>query len=567
MGNQFYKGLVVSDFNTSNFVGYLSNDPGAPQVQAVANPFGQVVQTLTNRTSDYWRNPAPDFFVAWTQPQCVINSFNSIVNGQSASLEEVFADVDWYASLLASAASSVRFAFISTWVMPSYNRGLGMLDLKSQRGVTSALMRMNLRLMDNLEKTPNLYILGADRWFQLAGRDAFNPKFWYLGKIAYSNDVYKEAVIDVKAALQGITGQSRKLILLDLDDTLWGGVVGDLGWEKIRLGGHDAVGEAFVDFQRALKALKNRGILLGIVSKNEEDVALTAIDHHPEMVLRSDDFSGWRINWGDKAQNIAELVSELNLGLQSVVFIDDNPVERARVKEAFPEILVPDWPEDKMLYRKALLELTCFDVPVISQEDLERTDMYVAERKRTAVKKEVISLDKWLESLDMKVVVAELDNGNVSRATQLLNKTNQMNLTTRRLTETELTDWAKQTGNRFWVFSVTDRFGNYGLTGIGSIEMEGRKCRIVDFILSCRVMGRKVEETMLYHLIRAAKELKAEEVIAEYLLTPKNKPCLSFFETSGLAHLADSNIFSWKTSDDYSKPTQVEIVSGPVQNE
>jgi len=564
MDKQAYQCLIVSDFNVSNFAGYLGNDTNPPVVTINTGPFGQVVQVLVNRELDCWSDPAPDFLVVWTQPQNVINAFISIMNGQPVPLEEVFAEVDNYTNLLAAASSDVKFVFVPTWVVPSYHRGLGMLDMKVRFGLANTLMRMNLRLLDNLEKTSNLYVLNADRWFQLAGKNAFNPKSWYMGKIAYGNEVYKEAVKDIKAAIQGMAGQSRKLILLDLDDTLWGGIVGDIGWENIQLGGHDAIGEAFVDFQRALKAIKNRGILLGIVSKNDESIALTAIDKHPEMLLRRDDFSGWKINWNDKARNIAELISEMNLGPQSVVFIDDSPAERARVKDALPEILVPDWPEDKMLYKKTLLELTCFDVPAISQEDFERTKMYVAERKRAVVKSEVGSIEEWLEHLDIKILVAELGENNLSRTTQLLNKTNQMNLTTRRMTEAELIAWARQPNHRSWVFRVTDKFGDYGLTGIASVEIEDSRGKIVDFILSCRVMGRKVEEAMLYHITSIAKELGIKEIFCEYLPTPKNKPCLAFFETSGFSRQGGSNIFSWKTTENYPKPTQVNIGYEPA---
>src|SRR5262249_53417094 len=157
---------------------------------------------------------------------------------------------------------------------------------------------------------------------------------WYLGKIPFSNDVFKDAVSDVKTAIRGLSGQSKKLVILDLDDTLWGGIVGDIGWQDLVLGGHHPIGESLVDFQKELKALKNRGILLAVVSKNEESIALEAIRNHPEMVIKERDLVGWRINWNDKAANIADLVRELNIGLDSVVFVDDNPVERARVREA-----------------------------------------------------------------------------------------------------------------------------------------------------------------------------------------------------------------------------------------
>ena len=161
----------------------------------------------------------------------------------------------------------------------------------------------------------NAYPLDTGRWLAATGAGAFNPQLWYMGKVPFANAVFQEAAADIRAGLEALSGRSRKLIVLDLDDTMWGGIVGDVGVEQIKLGEHDPIGEAFVDFQNTLRTLRNRGILLVIVSKNEHDIAMQAIAEHPEMVLRPHDFVGWRINWRDKAQNILELVEELNLGL------------------------------------------------------------------------------------------------------------------------------------------------------------------------------------------------------------------------------------------------------------
>ena len=248
------------------------------------------------------------------------------------------------------AASAYRSVFVPTWTQPSYERGLGLIDLR-EGGVARALHAMNHRLFEKLAAAGNVYVLDAERWMARVGKNAQPPKSWYIGKVPFHAEVFAEAARDIHAALGALAGRARKLLVLDLDDTMWGGIVGDVGWENLRLGGHDGTGEAFVDFQRAVKGLTRRGIVLAVVSKNEEATALEAIRKHPEMVVREEDLVAWRINWNDKAQNILEIVKELNLGLQSVVFIDDNPVERARVREALPEVLVPEWPEDKHLYR------------------------------------------------------------------------------------------------------------------------------------------------------------------------------------------------------------------------
>src|SRR5439155_717764 len=253
-----------------------------------------------------------------------------------------------------------------------------------------------------------IFVLDAARWVAVHGEKSFSQRLWYLSKTPFGFEFLKMAAVEIKAAVRALTGETRKLLLVDLDETLWGGIVGDLGWQSIRLGGHDPIGEAFRDFQLGLKILKERGVLLGIVSKNEESTALEAIRSHPEMVLRQDDFAGWRINWEDKAQNIVDLVSELNLGLESVVFIDDSPVERARVRQALPDVFVPEWPADVMGRKSALMQLHCFDAPLVTTEDVGRTNMYFAEKKRQAARTEVASLGEWLDSLNIRVAAEPL---------------------------------------------------------------------------------------------------------------------------------------------------------------
>ena len=377
-------------------------------------------------------------------------------------------------------------------------------------------------------------------------------------RLPFQRRYWRQLLKTSMVPIAGILGQAKKLVLVDLDETLWGGIVGDIGYENIVLGGHDPVGEAFVDFQKALKGLKKRGILLGIVSKNEESVALEAIEKHPEMILSKDDFISWRINWHDKAQNIVDLVEEVSLGLQSVVFIDDNPIERARVREALPEVFVPEWPENKLLYPECLAKLTCFDIPNISEEDIRRTKMYIAERGRSQLKIEVSSLDEWLKTLDLQVTVEELNEINLKRATQLLNKTNQMNLRTRRMTETELIEWAGKKNHILYTFRVLDRFGDSGLTGIASVSIDGQTARIIDFILSCRVMGRKIEETMLHALSTLIRSKGLSKLVAHYNPTAKNLPCLRFFENSGLKNYGNG-VFIWDMACEYPMPDHIHL--------
>ena len=551
--------ILISDFNIEPLARYLENDTSLPSIKSTIAPFGQVMQTLIDDSLDCWKK-SYDMALIWTRPEGVIDSFSKAMNFQQVSLDDIFAEVDEFAKATARLEHKVKTVIVPTWVMPFYRHGYGMLNMKKGLGLKNTLMRMNLRLADNIENVSNVFVLDAERWFQGVEADIFNPKLWYMGKIPYGNTVFKKSTLDIKSALQGIAGNAKKIIIVDLDDILWGGIVGDVGWKNLRLGGHDPIGEAFVDFQKALKTYKNRGILLGIASKNEESVALEAISSHPEMVLELKDFAGWRINWEDKALNIIELMKELNLGVQSAVFIDDNAVERARVGESLPEVLVPEWPTNKMFYKKALLSLTCFDTTAISEEDSKRAEQYLAEKKRKSLKSTLVSLDEWLKTLMMKVQVEELTTANIQRTIQLLNKTNQMNLSTRRMTEGEFLKWAHKKKHKVWTFRVSDKFGDSGLTGIASLDNDGAEGTIVDFILSCRVMGRKVEETMLHVIVEYAQSLGLKTLIAKYLPTPKNMPCYKFWRDSGFTHNEKDDTFTWKLNTGYSKPECIELI-------
>lgn len=546
--------LVVADFTIDELAAQLHESVDAPLLRTEVAPFGQVVPTLLSLAAS---ESPPELLVVWTRPETTCPSFQRVLAFERVDEAELLAEVDAYATLIADTTAQVRCVVVPSFTLPAHNRGWGLMDAR-KGGATRALCAMNLRLMDRLNELPNVHVLNAQRWVESTGKASASAKLWYLGKVPHHRDVFAEAVKDIKSALAAVSGAARKLVVVDLDDTLWGGIVGDAGWENLQLGGHDAVGESFVDFQRSLKNLKRRGILLAICSKNEESVALEAIRKHSEMVLRAEDFVAHRINWNDKARNVAEIAAELNLGMQSVVFIDDNPVERARVREALPEVFVPEWPEDKLLYASTLQSLRCFDVPTISQEDVARTEMYAAERKRASLVQQVGSIEEWLLSLEVRVLAERLDAANASRATQLLNKTNQLNLATRRLTQQELESWAAHPGRDLWVVHVSDKCGDSGLTGVVSIEQRDETAQIVDFLLSCRVMGRKIEEVLLHLAVESARRRGLSRVEALFLPTSKNKPCLDFWKRSGFTEVAD-NCFAREGADVYPVPSAVKL--------
>lgn len=350
-----------------------------------------------------------------------------------------------------------------------------------------------------------------------------------VAKIFYSQALFEKAATEIKALLRGSMGLGRKVIVCDLDNTLWGGVAADDGPHAIKLGAPDPVGECFYAFQTALKALRSRGILLAICSKNDEKFALSVIEDHPAMALRKSDFVAWRINWKDKVENLLGLAEDLNLGLDSFVFLDDSPQEREQIRQILPQVYTPDLPSSPSDFAPFLSSLACFETVALGREDFARTDAYQAERRR----KESLDLsgdvNNWLQSLEIKVQAAPLQQESLIRAAQLLNKTNQFNLSLRRMDEKSFWDWATEPDNFAFVFHVSDRFGDSGLTGLTTVSRIGVEAQIVDFVMSCRVMGKKIEEALLGYTVAQALAGGAARVIAPPVDGPRNAPAREFF--------------------------------------
>jgi FkbH-like protein len=546
---------LISDFNLQTLANYLENGESSPAVSVQVAPFGQVIPSLLASGEE----SRDKFAFVWTNPAAVVPTFATALRGETVKSDDALAEVQQFAQHVIAARDRFRSVLVCTWTLPHWQRGLGLLDLQNPSGLRHLLLKMNLELISSMDGAASVYLMDPQAWIEAGGKTAYSSKLWYLSKNPFGPEVLKHTASEIKAAVRTINGDSRKLIVTDLDDTLWGGVVGDVGWEGLQLGGHDHIGEAFVDLQLALKTLRNRGILLAIASKNDGQVALSALRQHPEMVLRPEDFSSSRINWNDKAANIAEIAAELRLGLRSIVFIDDNPAERARVREALPEVLVPDWPKDPTLAASILLGMDCFDSAHKTTEDHTRAEMYSTERKRESLKTEMPTVEDWLRSLGMRVTVEEMNASSRARVAQLFNKTNQMNLATRRLSESGLVQWTAQDRRKLLAFRVSDRFGDSGLTGILTLEFDGATATIRDFILSCRVMGRQVEEAMLAVAVETSRHAGCSQGQATYLPTPKNKPCHEFWMRSGFEPDATGSRFRWDVSREYPRPASIEL--------
>jgi FkbH-like protein len=364
----------------------------------------------------------------------------------------------------------------------------------------------------------------------------------------------------VARLLAAIRGKSRKVLVLDLDNTLWGGIIGDDGIDGIRLGQGDPRGEAFIDVQRAALALKRRGILLAVCSKNDEATARRAIREHPEMVLREDDFSAFQINWNDKATNVELLAERLSLGLDSFVLLDDNPAERAQVRLALPKVFVPELPSDPAAYARVLLRSGVFDSVTFSDEDRTRTELYASNVKRESLRTRSRDLGDFLRSLDMKVSFVAAGEAGWGRFTQLINKSNQFNLTARRYTEPEIAALVADPASLALQVRLVDRFGDNGMISAVICTPEGADWVLDTWVMSCRVLGRCVEEAVLNEIVERARAAGLRRLRGLYRPTGRNALVKEHYAKLGFAQLAvtaEEELWTLETAAFERRPTAI----------
>jgi len=520
---------IISSFNHANFCGLLKNSKFYDWAINEAN-YNQVFQTLTNPREKIWKNKK-DITLVWTTPESISPEFKKLLDRQPIKIKKIKEEVASFCSTLKLIKKNSNIVIIPKWILREPIVNNIALAYSKQLGLEYNLSLMNYYLFEELGNEKNFHILNSSKWVENCGTaKAYNSKLWYLMKCPFSNDFFNEAISDITNLYASIKGLTKKLLVLDLDNTLWGGIVGEVGWKKLRIGGHDYLGEAFLDFQLKIKALKDQGIVLALASKNEKATAIDAINNHPEMVLSMNDFATYRINWEDKAKNISEMVNELNLGLQSVVFFDDSSFERERVRAILPEVFVPDLPKDPTEYSNFISKLHCFDSSFITDEDKQRSDLYKSEFKRTKLKNKYKSLSSWIDTLNLEVLIENITSKNSPRTLQLINKTNQMNLSTRRLTEKEFNTWVTKKNNFMWTIRAKDKFGDYGIIGILSITIKDKLAYLVDFIFSCRIVGRFIEDSTIQFLKEFASKHSLKKINGLYKKTKKNSLIYKFLQ-------------------------------------
>ena len=432
----------------------------------------------------------------------------------------------WNAIRARSGASIVQ----STFVVP-YERPFGNFDFAVNDTLHHTVLELNRELKLLARDGDGIFVNDIDYVAAWVGRRQFiDEKLWALSKsicaLEYLPDVAQN-VVDIAVATQG---RAIKCAVLDLDNTLWGGVVGDDGIEGIELGASDETG-AFHNFQLYLKELGRRGIILTVCSKNEDAIARRVFREHPGMVLREEDIAVFVANWEDKASNIRLIREKLNIGFDSMVFLDDNPFERNLVRQLTPEVVVPELPEDPCLYVRAVSELNLFETASFSQVDSLRGALYLDQAKRDEERSRFGGLADYLKSLETTADVERFTPKNLPRIAQLIQRSNQFNLTTRRYSQADC-EAMMQDGAYCHPFSISvrDRFGDFGLINIVILRRSGATLEIDSFIMSCRVLQRGVEQLAMNKIFEHARRIGARYVVGRYIPTAKNAMVKTFYE-------------------------------------
>lgn len=417
--------------------------------------------------------------------------------------------------------------------------------------VEDSVSRYNENIYQLASKHNNIKIINiSDFYNRIDISNIFDWRFYYISQMPLNPKLAPLFKQWFSQQIEAIELKRKKCIVLDLDNTLWGGILGEDGAEGIKLG-ETYPGNAYLDFQKFLLNLGQNGIILTVCSKNNENDVLEVWESNPNMILKKEHFAAYRINWNNKGDNIQEIAKELNIGLESIIFIDDNPAERELVKQMLPMVEVPDFPKHPYLYPEFAKYLVdnYFKIYELTDEDISKTQQYKANAERTQLKEQFSNYEDFLKSLEMVLSIEELSDFNVVRFAQMTQKTNQFNLTTRRYTESDLKSM-EANGYLLYGLRVRDKFGDNGLTGLIIVKRQDRKAYIDSLLLSCRILGKGIETEFINYIFSRLKEKGIEEISASYIKTIKNGQVADFYDKVGFdlenPSLSDNKIYNLK---------------------
>lgn len=421
----------------------------------------------------------------------------------------------------------------------------GIWDYQTNSGQTGTIELLNKSLREVVGKTVNTYVVDVNLCiYRIGAKSAYDLRFWHIGRAPYSREALHEIAFEDSKFIRAFKGKNKKCLVLDCDNTLWGGIIGEDGLEGIKLG-RTHPGSAYCEFQQEIVNLYNRGVIIAICSKNNEQDVWEVFRKHPDMVLREAHIATAQVNWEDKATNLLRIAEDLNIGLDSIVFVDDRPAETSLIEELLPEVETILLPQDEPTkYRTVLASCGLFDTPLISEVDRKRGRMYKAEIDRKHLRARLSDLLSYYHSLEMVLEIRLADSFSIPRIAQLTQRTNQFNLTTRRYSEADISAFAEDPRVDVLYARLSDKFGDSGIIGVCILRYAGRRAVIDTFLLSCRVLGRGIEDAFLQHALELAGKHGSEVAVGEFCQTRKNEQVKGFYSKQGfrMVHLEDEAV-------------------------
>jgi len=493
--------------------------------------YNQISQQVFNSSSELYAFK-PQIIILFNAAEKLLYKFNKLDESGKDNLANIHLDHVAELNDTLTARSACKIIYFN--LCEINNSLFGSYSNKVASSFIYQVRKINYGLMQLAEKNNNLFICDISSLQNQHGRNySFSPSVYLNTDAVFSLDfvpLVAKATMDIIACLQG---KLVKCVILDLDNTLWGGVIGDDGMENIQIG-NLGLGKAFTEFQYWLKALKQRGILLAVCSKNTESVAKQPFLEHPDMVLKLDDLAIFVANWETKVDNIKFIQSILNIGFDSMVFLDDNPFERNMVKQYIPDVIVPELPEDPAAYLEYLCSLNLFETVSISKEDSCRTDKYREEAGRMGAQKSFADESEFLASLEMRSDVQLFNKFNLPRVAQLIQRSNQFNLRTIRYSEAELEKMISDDQYFTFAFTLEDKYGDSGLIAVALLKKEDDETLFIDtWLMSCRVLKRGMEYFVLRTLVEKAKAEGFKMLKGQYLPTAKNAMVKDHYQSMG----------------------------------
>ena len=434
---------------------------------------------------------------------------------------------------------------ISQINFPPFSFSTYIISSSTVETILSVEIKINKKLYEFSRKNKNIIIFDFKRIINFFGySELYDDKYWYLGRIKYSYKGFEVLTKELLSLINAHKGKSKKVLILDIDNTLWGGIIGEDGINGIKLS-EDEVGKCYRDFQKAIKSLKDIGVLLALCSKNNESDVMEVFAKHPMMVLKEDDFIIKKINWNNKVENIIEISDELNLGLDSFVFIDDNPVERNLIVTNLKQVSVPEFPDEITNLKKWFLsEIVYQFFPKISVsiEDTDKLNQYQRNIKRAKLS-DKLDMDSFIESLEIELKVYINPDSIISRLSQLSQKTNQFNLTTKRYSENDIINFLQSSDFDVFALDYSDKFGKEGVIGELIVKLDRDVAKIELLLLSCRVIGRNIEFSFLSEVLKFLQKKGINKIQAEYFATGRNELVKDLYKICGFTE-TNSNRYS-----------------------